>query len=93
MSATATEHPPAEEHLTVVIEDAGDGWWAARIPELPGAHGQGRTVEAARLSVLDALHELTHEPTPAERWAYLVQARIIDPARDLLAAWRVRPQR
>lgn len=93
MSATA-DHTHAEEHLTIVVDDAGDGWFAARIPEVPGAHGQGRTPEEARASALEAMYELTHEPTEAERLALLIQARLIEPLRDLLNAVRAGlPQR
>ncbi len=42
-------------HLTIVFEDGEDGWIVASIPEVPGAHSQGRTREEARLNVVDAL--------------------------------------
>jgi predicted RNase H-like HicB family nuclease len=35
-----------------------DEWVVASIPEVPGAHSQGRTREEARLSVIDALREI-----------------------------------
>ncbi len=42
--------------LTIVYEDAGDGWIVASIPEVPGAHSQGCSREEAREHVIDALH-------------------------------------
>lgn len=41
--------------LTIVFEDAGDGWIVASIPEVPGASSQGRTRDEARENVIDAL--------------------------------------
>jgi len=42
--------------LTIVYEDAGEGLTVASIPEVPGAHSQGRTRAEARANVIDALH-------------------------------------
>jgi predicted RNase H-like HicB family nuclease len=42
--------------LTIVYEDGSDGWIVASIPEVPGAHSQGRTRAQARENVIDALH-------------------------------------
>jgi len=44
--------------LTIVYEDAGDGWVLARIPQVRGAISQGETREKARENVIDALREL-----------------------------------
>ena len=62
--------------LTIVYEDAGDGWITASIAEVPGANSQGRTREQARESVIDALrgilelrfgeHALTAPPADSE---------------------------
>ena len=41
--------------LTIVYEDAGDGWIMASIPQVPGTRSQGRTREKARANVIDAL--------------------------------------
>ena len=49
--------------LTVIYEDAGDGWILARVPQVPGALSQGRTRDEARTNVIDALRlMLTPEP-------------------------------
>jgi hypothetical protein len=48
----------ASLHLTVVYEDAGDGWIMASIPQVPGVRSQGRTREEARENVPDALREM-----------------------------------
>ena len=58
--------------LTIVFEQDED-WIVASVPEVPGAHSQGRTREEARENVIEALrgilelrfgeHALT-EPAP-----------------------------
>ena len=40
--------------LTIVFEEDGD-WIVASVPEVPGAHSQGRTRAEARENVIDAL--------------------------------------
>jgi predicted RNase H-like HicB family nuclease len=40
--------------LTIVFEEDAD-WIVASVPEVPGAHSQGRTREEARANVIDAL--------------------------------------
>ncbi|MDQ3768587.1 MAG: type II toxin-antitoxin system HicB family antitoxin [Actinomycetota bacterium] len=44
--------------LTIVYEDAGDGWVLARVPQVRGAISQGETREEARANVIGALREL-----------------------------------
>ncbi len=44
--------------LTIVYEDAGEGWVLARIPQVRGAISQGQTRAEARENVIDALREL-----------------------------------
>lgn len=44
--------------LTIVYEDAGDGWVGARIPQVRGAISEGETREQARENVIDALREI-----------------------------------
>lgn len=44
--------------LTIVYEDAGDGWVGARIPQVRGVISQGRTRAQARENVIDALREI-----------------------------------
>jgi predicted RNase H-like HicB family nuclease len=41
--------------LTIVYEDAGEGWIMASIPQVPGAMSQGRSREEARANVIDEL--------------------------------------
>ena len=43
--------------LTVVYEDAGDGWTMARVRELPGVMTQGATLEEAREMIRSALRD------------------------------------
>lgn len=56
--------------LTIAFEEGDDGWIIASIPEVPGAHSQGRTRDEARENVIDALREVLalrfgEHPTPA----------------------------
>ena len=41
--------------VTIVYEPGEEAWVVASIPEVPGAHSQGRTREEARANVIDAL--------------------------------------
>jgi predicted RNase H-like HicB family nuclease len=41
--------------LTIVYEKGDNGFVVASIPQVPGAHSQGRTREEARENVIDAL--------------------------------------
>ena len=41
--------------LTIVYEQGENGWILASIPEVPGAHSQGKTRVEARENVIDAL--------------------------------------
>ena len=41
--------------LTIDYKTGDDGWIIASVPEVPGAHSQGRTRREARANVLDAL--------------------------------------
>jgi hypothetical protein len=81
MSATvdsvAGSGDPAQ--LTVLYSTNEDGWVTAQIAEYPAAISQGRTEHEAWTNVLDALHDLTHQPTLAERIASTLQARIVEP--------------
>jgi predicted RNase H-like HicB family nuclease len=42
-------------NMTIVYDHDEDGWIVASVPEVPGAHSQGRTREEARANVIDAL--------------------------------------
>jgi predicted RNase H-like HicB family nuclease len=61
--------------LTVVFTANPDGWVTAQIKEFPAAISQGPTEHEAWRNVLDALHDLTHEPTATERLMYAIQAQ------------------
>ena len=55
--------------LTIAFEQGEDGWIVASIPEVPGAHSQGRTRAEARENVIDALRGILDlrfgaHPTP-----------------------------
>ncbi|MBM3131633.1 MAG: type II toxin-antitoxin system HicB family antitoxin [Chloroflexi bacterium] len=40
--------------FTAIIEE-DDGWFIAYCPEIPGANGQGRTIEESRRSLAEAI--------------------------------------
>ena len=46
------------EKLTAIYEHTEDGWWVVSVPEIPGAHSQGRTLEEAREMIKDAIRLL-----------------------------------
>lgn len=56
--------------ITIVHEEGEDGWIVASIPAVPGAQSQGRSREAARANVTDALRGIL-EP----RYASSVSSR------------------
>ncbi|HSI97573.1 MAG TPA: type II toxin-antitoxin system HicB family antitoxin [Gaiellaceae bacterium] len=41
--------------FTIVFEEGEEGWIVASVPEVPGAHSQGRTRDEARANGIDAL--------------------------------------
>lgn len=41
--------------ITVIYERDEAAWWVADVPDIPGCHTQGRTIEQARERILDAL--------------------------------------
>jgi hypothetical protein len=89
MSATAPPPSPAGDptepgHLTISYTDNPDGWVTAQIVEFPAAISQGRSHDEAWVNVLEALHDLTHEPTITETVAFTVQARVVEPLVGLL---------
>jgi predicted RNase H-like HicB family nuclease len=43
--------------LTIVYEDAGDGWIMAYVPEVPGVLTQGATMEHARAMIHSAVRD------------------------------------
>jgi hypothetical protein len=87
----AIAHDEQMEQLTILYEEAEDGWIAARIEEVPGAISQGRSREEARANVIQALRDLTHRPSAAERLASRVRRRT-EGAKDRLYA-RIRATR
>lgn len=41
--------------LTILFDEDDDGWIVASVPQVPGAHSQGKTRDEARDNVLAAL--------------------------------------
>ena len=46
--------PIKHNEFTAIIEEDGD-WYIAYCPEIPGANGQGRTIEECRKSLAEAI--------------------------------------
>jgi predicted RNase H-like HicB family nuclease/DNA-binding Xre family transcriptional regulator len=46
------------EKFTAIYELTEDGWWVVSVPEIPGAHSQGETLEEAREMIRDAVRML-----------------------------------
>jgi predicted RNase H-like HicB family nuclease len=44
-----------------------NGWWVGRVDEVPGALAQERTLEEARESLNEALHDIVDVATTADR--------------------------
>lgn len=45
------------QQFNAIYEQDGE-WWVATAVEIPGAFSQGKTIEAARENLLDAVREL-----------------------------------
>ena len=57
-----------KNEFTVIIEDGGDGWLWAHSPEVPGANGQGRSIEEAKADLASAIElMLEHLRAKAEQ--------------------------
>ena len=56
--------------FTAVIEKDGD-WYIAYCPEIPGANGQGRTIEECRTSLADAIALILEDQPTAKRERFL----------------------
>jgi hypothetical protein len=84
LAMATTAEPDTTQRLTIQYEDGGDGWVTATIVEEPGAISQGRTREEAYANVLDALRDLKHRPSLAERVALTIEARIVEPLSEIL---------
>lgn len=52
------EAPGGIGTLTAVYELTDDGWWVVSVPEIPGAHSQGETLDEAREMIRDAVRML-----------------------------------
>lgn len=58
-AGTASERPEpvdaAGGTFTAIYELTEDGWWVVSVPEIPGAHSQGETLDEAREMIRDAV--------------------------------------
>ena len=54
-----------KSEFTAIIEAAPEGGYWAICPEVPGANGQGETIEEAKLSLIEAI-ELIFEDRRAD---------------------------
>lgn len=58
VKAPAASLVEASGPFTAIYEHTDDGWWVVSVPEIPGAHSQGRTLEEAREMIRDAVRML-----------------------------------
>jgi predicted RNase H-like HicB family nuclease/DNA-binding XRE family transcriptional regulator len=62
VAGTPAERPEPVEAgggvFTAIYELTEDGWWVVSVPEIPGAHSQGETLEEAREMIGDAVRML-----------------------------------
>lgn len=84
----AVAHGDRTEHLTILFEEAENGWVAARIEEVPAAISQGRSYDEARANVIDALHDLLDRRSQPDPWTRM-RIQVSDAA-DRLRALLVR---
>ncbi len=54
MDHSGREVPMHNEFTAIIEED--EGWFIAYCPEIPGANGQGRTIEECRESLAEAIN-------------------------------------
>jgi predicted RNase H-like HicB family nuclease len=47
-----------KHEFTIIFEHGENGWWIASALEMEGAFSQGKTIEEARLNVMDAIRQL-----------------------------------
>ena len=85
-ASTEGTDPP---RLTFIYSENPGGAITVQIEEFPAAISQGATRHEAWVNVLDALHDLTHEPTSEERLAYAIKARVIEPLGHVLGGLRL----
>lgn len=52
--------------FNVIYELGEDGWWVASIPEVPGCHTQGKSIEQARARIREALKLFVRDTYKAE---------------------------
>jgi predicted RNase H-like HicB family nuclease len=48
----------ADPRVFTAVFVPSDGWWAAKVEEVPGVNSQGRTLEEARANLRDALSQM-----------------------------------
>jgi predicted RNase H-like HicB family nuclease len=63
--------------FTVIYERDEAGWWVTDVPDVPGCHTQGRTIEQPRERILDALSLYVDDAEQILLWK---EARLPDSA-------------
>lgn len=51
----------------VIIEQDEDGWFVADVPELPGCHTQGKTLEQVRERIKEAIELVLESDVEAKK--------------------------
>ena len=52
--------------FTVVVERGEDGWLIGSVPQLPGCHTQGRTLDELMDRMREAIELVLEEPDPVD---------------------------
>ena len=66
--------------LTVLLERDSEGWYVASVPDLPGCHTQGKTVEQALERVREAIVAYIEPDLQIEPMEFIGAHRIQVPA-------------
>ena len=63
-------------NFTVVLERDQDGWYVAKVPDLPGCHTQGKTVEQALERINEAIRAYVETDTEVEPMEFVGAHRV-----------------
>jgi len=63
-------------NFTVILEKDQDGWYVAKVPDLPGCHTQGKTVEQALERINEAIRAYIVADTEVEPMEFVGAHRV-----------------
>lgn len=62
--------------FTVILERDQDGWYVAKVPDLPGCHTQGKTVEQALERINEAIRAYVQPALKIEPMEFIGAHRV-----------------